>query len=101
MKALVFLLPQNRKEVEKTEEWKQKRLLKAKADRAFGSHENLYSKYTPQIPAAAEREYARIVTAYVGIVKDVLDEDLPAFWNCIKKNGMRRYLGCGMIRLRI
>lgn len=71
--------------MEKTEEWKQKRLLKAKADRAFGSHENLYSKYTPQIPAAAEREYARIVTAYVGIVKDVLDEDLPAFLELYKK----------------
>lgn len=52
------------------------RILMEKAGQRFGSHEVLRSKYTPQIPPAAEREYIRIANAYVRIVKESLEEGL-------------------------
>lgn len=48
-----------------------------KMKRRFGSHERLYSKYAPQIPAGAEREYIRLVRSYIGILKEELEETLP------------------------
>lgn len=43
----------------------------------FGSHEVLYSKYVPKIPASAEREYIRMVDDYMGILKEELERELP------------------------
>ena len=47
-----------------------------KTEKRFGSHDVLYSKYIPRIPASAEREYIRTVNAYMGIVKDELEKEL-------------------------
>ncbi len=43
----------------------------------FYGHDVLYSKYTPQIPASADREYKRLVDDYMKIVKDAVEEELP------------------------
>ena len=43
----------------------------------FGRHDVLYSKYTPKIPASAEREYVRTVDAYMRILKEELERGLP------------------------
>lgn len=52
-------------------------LLILEAGRRFGSHEVLYSKYIPRIPASAEREYIRLVNQYMRILKEELEEQLP------------------------
>ena len=36
-----------------------------KVGRKFYGHDALYSKYTPQIPEAAEREYMRVANEYM------------------------------------
>ena len=43
----------------------------------FGDKEELPSKYLPKIPATAEREYVRLTNAYMQIVKEELEENLP------------------------
>lgn len=48
-----------------------------KVKKRFGSHDVLYSKYTPKIPASAEREYVRTVDAYMRILKEELEDGLP------------------------
>lgn len=52
-------------------------LLMQQAGKKFGSHEVLYSKYIPKIPASAEREYLRMVDSYMKILKDELERELP------------------------
>lgn len=53
------------------------RLTAERAKKRFGSHEVLYSKYIPQIPESAEREYIRTVNAYMKILKEELEQGLP------------------------
>lgn len=43
----------------------------------FGSHKVLRSKYVPKIPASADREYIRLINAYMNILKETLEEELP------------------------
>lgn len=57
-----------------------------KTKKCFGSHEVLCSKYIPKIPASAEREYIRTVNAYMGILKDELEKELPKFKEVYKRN---------------
>ncbi len=57
-----------------------------KTKKRFGSHDVLYSKYIPRIPTSAEREYIRTVNAYMGIVKDELEKELPKLKEVYKKN---------------
>lgn len=57
-----------------------------KASKRFGSHEVLYSKYIPQIPASAEREYVRTANAYMRILKEELEEELPKLKEAYKEN---------------
>ena len=45
-----------------------------KVRKKFGSHDVLYSKYDPKIPASAEREYIRLTNAYVRILKEELEK---------------------------
>ena len=54
-----------------------RRHLEDKLNRKFGSHAVLYSKYTPVIPKAAEREYKRLANAYMGILREELEAELP------------------------
>ena len=51
--------------------------LMQKVGKKFYGHDLLYSKYTPQIPLSAEREYIRTVDRYMKILKDELEEQLP------------------------
>ena len=53
------------------------RMTADRTKKRFGSHDVLYSKYVPQIPASAEREYVRIANAYMGILKEELEKELP------------------------
>lgn len=52
--------------------------LRAKTEKKFYGHNVLFSKYTPQIPASAEREYQRLANAYMKILKEELEAELPA-----------------------
>ena len=51
----------------------------------FGSHEVLNGKYSPRIPASAEREYVRICNAYMRILKEELEKQLPAIKTVYQK----------------
>lgn len=53
------------------------RLLMQKVGKKFYGHELLYSKYVPQIPESAEREYVRLVNQYMWILKDEIEKELP------------------------
>lgn len=53
------------------------RLLMEKVGKKFYGHDTLKSKYEPQIPASAEREYVRTVDTYMKILKTELEDQ---FW---------------------
>lgn len=57
-----------------------------KCKKKFGSHDVLYSKYTPQIPMSAEREYVRIANGYMAIMKEELEMELPKLKEVYKQN---------------
>ena len=57
-----------------------------KVRKKFGSHDVLYSKYDPKIPASAEREYIRLTNAYVRILKEELEKELPKLKDVYKTN---------------
>lgn len=62
------------------------KLTRQKVSKRFGSHQVLKSKYIPQIPASAEREYVRTTNAYVRIVKEELEKELPKLKEAYKVN---------------
>ena len=62
------------------------RLLMQKVGRKFYGHDTLNSKYDPQIPASAEREYVRTTNAYMAILKTELEEQLPRLKEVYKEN---------------
>lgn len=62
------------------------RLLMQKVGRKFYGHDTLNSKYDPQIPASAEREYVRTTNAYMAILKTELEEQLPRLKKVYKEN---------------
>lgn len=57
-----------------------------KVGRKFYGHDSLYSKYTPQIPEAAEREYMRMTNEYMRLLKEELEENLPELKESYKAN---------------
>lgn len=56
-----------------------------KAGKKFYGHDKLYSKYIPQIPESAEREYIRLVNQYMGILKEELEKELPKLKGAYKR----------------
>lgn len=62
------------------------RLLMQKVGKKFYGHDTLNSKYAPQIPASAEREYIRTTNAYMAILKIELEEQLPKLREIYKEN---------------
>lgn len=68
------------------DQYKLDRLTRQKVEKKFGSHEVLYSKYTPSIPASAEREYVRTTNAYMRILKEELEKELPKLKDAYKVN---------------
>lgn len=61
------------------------RLLMQKVSKKFYGHDTLNSKYEPQIPLSAEREYVRTTNAYMAILKTELEEQLPKLKEAYKK----------------
>lgn len=59
------------------DDMRMQKITAAHVKKKFGSHKVLYSKYTPQIPASAEREYVRICDTYMLILKAELKNELP------------------------
>lgn len=57
-----------------------------KVGRKFYGHDKLYSKYIPQIPESAEREYIRMSNEYMRLLKEELEENLPKLKESYKKN---------------
>ena len=62
------------------------RLTRQKVAKKFGSHEVLYSKYIPKVPESAEREYVRTANAYMRILKEELEKELPKLKESYKAN---------------
>lgn len=67
------------------DEGQMNRLLMEKVGRKFYGHDTLNSKYDPQIPASAEREYVRTINAYMAILKSELEEQLPKLKEAYKQ----------------
>lgn len=67
------------------DEIRMNRMLIEKVGNKFYGHDTLNSKYDPQIPASAEREYVRMTNAYIGILKKELEEQLPKLKEAYKK----------------
>ncbi len=44
----------------------------------FYGHDILISKYTPAFPSSIEREYARISRQYMRLLKEAIEEEMPA-----------------------
>lgn len=63
-----------------------KRMTRQKVRKKFYGHNVLYSKYTPQIPMGAEREYIRMANQYMRILKEELEENLPKLKDVYKVN---------------
>lgn len=68
------------------DDYRLQRITAERARKRFGSHQVLYSRYVPQIPASAEREYVRTANAYMGILKEELEKELPKLKEAYKAN---------------
>jgi SPP1 gp7 family putative phage head morphogenesis protein len=62
------------------------RILMQRVGKKFYGHDTLKSKYEPQIPLSAEREYVRTVDDYMRIVKSEVEEHLPKLKEIYKEN---------------
>lgn len=62
------------------------KMLMEKCSKKFYGHDTLKSKYTPQIPESAEREYVRMTNQYMAILKTELEEQLPRLKEAYKVN---------------
>jgi SPP1 gp7 family putative phage head morphogenesis protein len=56
----------------------------------FGSHTVLLNKSPPRHPEQAEREYIRVITQYMKILKDELKKELPAIKELIEEEAQGR-----------
>lgn len=68
------------------DDYRLQRMTAEKVSKRFGSHQVLYSRYVPQIPESAEREYVRTANAYMRILKEELEEELPKLKEAYKAN---------------
>lgn len=68
------------------DDYRLQRMTAEKASKRFGSHQVLYSRYVPHIPESAEREYVRTANAYMRILKEELEEELPKLKEAYKAN---------------
>lgn len=65
---------------------KSRRLYTEKIRRKFYGHDNLKSKYIPQIPQSAEREYTRVVNEYMRLLKVEIEKAIPEIKDSYKVN---------------
>lgn len=68
------------------DDYRLQRMTAERTSKRFGSHEVLYSRYIPQIPASAEREYVRTTNAYMKVLKEELEKELPKLKETYKAN---------------
>ena len=57
-----------------------------KIRKKFYGHDNLKSKYIPQIPQSAEREYTRVVNEYMRLLKQEIEKAIPEIKDSYKVN---------------
>ena len=65
---------------------KNRRLYVEKIRKKFYGHDNLKSKYIPQIPQSAEREYIRVVNEYMRLLKQEIEKAIPEIKDSYKGN---------------
>lgn len=65
---------------------KNRRLYVEKIRKKFYGHDNLKSKYIPQIPQSAEREYTRVVNEYMRLLKVEIEKAIPEIKDSYKVN---------------
>ena len=65
---------------------KSRRLYTEKIRKKFYGHDNLKSKYIPQIPQSAEREYIRVVNEYMRLLKVEIEKAIPELKDSYKEN---------------
>ena len=65
--------------------YERRRLMERRLGRKFRNHDVLYSKYDPQIPLGAEREYIRLVNEYMSLLKEELEIELPKLKKVYKR----------------
>lgn len=65
---------------------KNRRLYVEKIRKKFYGHDNLKSKYIPQIPQSAEREYTRVVNEYMRLLKQEIEKAIPEIKDSYKVN---------------
>lgn len=65
---------------------KSRRLYTEKIRRKFYGHDNLKSKYIPQIPQSAEREYTGVVNEYMRLLKVEIEKAIPEIKDSYKVN---------------
>ena len=65
---------------------KNRRLYVEKIRKKFYGHDNLKSKYIPQIPQSAEREYIRVVNEYMRLLKQEIEKAIPEIKDSYKVN---------------
>lgn len=63
----------------------QKEAIQEICRKKFHGHEVLISKYTPVFPAGIEREYVRISRQYMCLLKESIEEEIPALKEQIMK----------------
>lgn len=62
-----------------------KKYVRDKIAPRFYGQDKLHSKYLPKIPVSVEREYMRVTNAYMKLVKEVLEDELPKLKSIYKK----------------
>lgn len=63
----------------------QKEAMQEICRKKFHGHDILISKYTPVFPASIEREYARISSQYMRLLKESIEKEIPALKEQIMK----------------
>ena len=63
----------------------QKEVIQEICRKKFRGHDILISKYTPVFPSGIEREYARISHQYMLLLKESIEEEIPALKEQIMK----------------
>ena len=64
----------------------QKEVIQEICRKKFRGHDILISKYTPVFPSGIEREYARISHQYMLLLKESIEEEIPALKEQIMKD---------------
>ena len=76
------------REGESLDERLRKELLRSELKERNKGKKIIRCKYRPKYPDSAEREYVRLINAYMTIEKEVLMKYIPEIVECPSKNGV-------------